>query len=1388
MRMLILACLTTSLVAATPSIQFTGNTGGRVLACDSCGEDAIGGLAQRASLLSPGAIRIDGGGSLFGNDATASKGALLAYSYAALNYQALNIGWRDFRYGASQTQALIQNHKLPAISANLQDPQGHYLFARWHSSDSALISGLTAPPPGWDILPHLQQQLAGVHFQDPAAALKDILAECGERQLILCWYGKQALLPPLLTQLPSGSVVLCAGDPRQAQPHPGIVIATAATRGAGVTSISPDGTISTAPVLASSPAVPAIGQVIAAQIEAERANWVVPQRPPPDPAVAARFDGTDSGRLSLAATNRGLLLEVARIQRLPLDAQRQRLRIDLTVTNRVPPDLVVDHGQPNACHIPFVSRKLFLIAEGTTLCRRIAETEQSEGAINELVMLPQRKDALSGHVDFVIPSGARPTSLHLIHDRFGPIDLTLAPPRAASPEPELSGANKELSADIFTRRLSAERHGVPAPPGSRYFICELRGRSALTTEQPAVNLDPDAAATALAPIPQAFEYLHSNITLQLLYQGHLVCRRVPKLETICSPPTFIAAQQAGGELVFVVPATATLNDLRLSLGFAPFQLDPNKPAIAPASIELGPAAPHPTPLGSINDEPFLAQLLSASSPELWCGQAPPQDHEWLALRWSIVNRGPTDGALPTANRLYIGNQEPAPQATARGIHSPPERLWLPQGQRRSFEVVFALNTTGSREWIEWAGVSTGDRLPLPAQLQRAATDAQATADPGLAAATPAESGAPQSSQPSPPPPAELGALTGHARQAGGLAAVNLSADQVNAAIDKGRALLWSRLEQRLEDNSPLGSREIDPLMALALVHSGAHHQWPACNTAIRSYILETQDERTYPVGLYAMLIQAYGDTSLRGQLGTSLSALLGGQNGDGTWGYSTAPWPGREQHLKRGGLTIFGGTPLDASQRPGTALSPSISLDPSTKGGDTSTTQFAVLGLRAGESAGFHIDDTVWLRTEAALRARQNDDGGWGYDDGDESYGSMTCAGICSLLLTRHHRDIANPANDPAIRAGLTWLANNYHTSLNPQMKKWHYYYMYSIERVGRLLGTEFIGEHEWYPLGAQHLIAEQADDGSWHSEQFDEPDIPTSFALLFLTRATEGLEPEPIKRGGRGTLVTKLAPPPAQRGVYLIIDCSGSMLAVDGNETTRFQRAINAVTEIVRELPAGQPFALRAYGHRKRAIEEGATEDTELLIPPGPLSHDTALKTLAGLRARGKTPLALSLQQAADDAWGFDAGSTVVLVTDGGDDARGLDPIAQAALFADMEEHQLSIVSLAIDNPTWRKQLSAMATASHGDMTAIADAGSLAGTLRSILLGAPSSFALLDDAGQEIFRGRFGDQHECREGHYILSTEFLGRSFTQELWINTESTTTALFDGAAALNKPAAP
>jgi hypothetical protein len=192
-------------------------------------------------------------------------------------------------------------------------------------------------------------------------------------------------------------------------------------------------------------------------------------------------------------------------------------------------------------------------------------------------------------------------------------------------------------------------------------------------------------------------------------------------------------------------------------------------------------------------------------------------------------------------------------------------------------------------------------------------------------------------------------------------------------------------------------------------------------------------------------------------------------------------------------------------------------------GGDRSNGQFAVLALRDAVNAGAEVDQAVWERVRDHWDGLQNPDGGWGYfgykhgrGRDNPSRGSMTAAGLSTLAITS--RMIADDSDvdaegridpctphppPPALLKGRHYIGNRFSARRNPGADGWHYYYLYALERAGRLTGVRFFGGHDWYRAGARVLQPAQQPNGSWLPPGSHEADpvLATSYALLFLSK-----------------------------------------------------------------------------------------------------------------------------------------------------------------------------------------------------------------------------------------------------------------------------------------------
>lgn len=240
------------------------------------------------------------------------------------------------------------------------------------------------------------------------------------------------------------------------------------------------------------------------------------------------------------------------------------------------------------------------------------------------------------------------------------------------------------------------------------------------------------------------------------------------------------------------------------------------------------------------------------------------------------------------------------------------------------------------------------------------------------------------------------------------------------------------------------------------------------------------------------------------------------------------------------------------------------------KVGDTSVTQYGILGLWAAARAGIKVPPKAWDKAAGWLLATQKTNGGWQYrpQSSLDTHGvttSMTVAGVSTLLVTARYLypgrvdgnskrkpkkkvfslnrnvekvDISNPEEkrkrsksgkkiDPsnykpsasfgrirnAARGGLGWLNARY----TPGNGRWKIYTLYGVERLSALMRLERIGKHHWYDSGVEYLAKTQSPNGTWSDTTGILP--ATSFAVLFLTRSTAKLLGVPVESLGDGLL-----------------------------------------------------------------------------------------------------------------------------------------------------------------------------------------------------------------------------------------------------------------------------
>ena len=1084
--------------------------------------------------------------------------------------------------------------------------------------------------------------------------------------------------------------------------------------------------------------------------------------------------------------------------------------------------------------VPDLADHIYLVADRKTAYRLWTKSNVPGGLKrNNFSVVPG--SPVSGVLLFDLPATASFINLELRFYDFahGPmnVDLLKAPQTELPPQP-LSPLQKNevLEAGVYKVGKLNEYLNQKPPAGMIFTRVELRARSLFATEGDATAFDPNAKAGQKVKVGTVADWKESRKYLQLIVDGEYAF--APQLQSdLPEEPRFLPDLFTGGNAVFLVPEKYTSLELRCDFPNAKLT---NGKVIRPAGFTIPLEGNRPAPaqrnsIAAVKDAIFDVTVVEQTVANEFAGNQVTTGKKFLVLDVRVKNLSPQQEFFQTLEQLKHlderGVATTADKVTFAGPRHPLELTYMPSGEQRLFQLVFQIAAAETKPRLAYASVTQGGSKAL----ELSPLGPIPVANVGDPRVPPPPATGPSATEPIKKPVLAIGpnakATPVPAKQnlkPRGLAGAGLTPDQVNLAIDRGSNALWEliRTEDLKTKGSKFGAKSEHMLAALALVNANAHKKIPEFDAALRAYLKDVKPRtlRTYDAGLLAMLIEAYGDSSFAPQMEEVARHLLEAQGAKGTWNYASFLPDALYKRVDETKTTQPANAGATADEAPILLIRrspPRPNFD-----GDNSNTQYAILGLHAASRTGIKISPDIWRLILQTTFDRQENSGGWSYHEkGSSAYGSMTAAGICAVALCRHELGEAEPAKDEAIELGLGWLSANFSAAAHPNSSVWQYYYIYSIERVGRILDTEFIGPNEWYPLGAQHLLALQKPTGLWIGKaQEADPRLATSFALLFLTRATPSLNlvhklrppapvpvaivvpatkpvvvvvkppplpppppPELIKPKLPGTLRTAAVAP--FHNFYIILDASGSMMEeMDGK--VKFDIARDSVAALVNDLPANCNVALRVYGHRKRAIENRADEDTELTIPMLPLDRQKFTAVLDALRPRGKTPMALSLEEASKDLGKIKSKEPVIvlLLTDGGEDTEPRrDPLRAAELVGNLKGVQFHVVGFDINQPEWTDQLLGMAKRGGGHYWPAARAADLAHGLRFSVLGLPEQYVVLNSDGREVARAPFGQPATLPEGKYRLQTVYAGAAVERDFAITAGSTTSVVFDSMTA-------
>jgi hypothetical protein len=378
--------------------------------------------------------------------------------------------------------------------------------------------------------------------------------------------------------------------------------------------------------------------------------------------------------------------------------------------------------------------------------------------------------------------------------------------------------------------------------------------------------------------------------------------------------------------------------------------------------------------------------------------------------------------------------------------------------------------------------------------------------------------------------------------------------KVDQAIDKGVAYLRGKRTGSFHMDIVNGNE----LILLTLIHAGVPERYPDMQgdfDALLKEMLESKLEKTYKVALQAMCLEEIDRVKYQPRIHACAQFLIDNISPAGTTRYGAPSIFVEEVPTAspgRAAVKSSGGRP-EAAKKANEQFDPAKKVKPvvtniiqvkQKRAGpgdfDHSNMQYHALGLRACHDSGIRFEESFLKAVEAHWRTTQIPDAGgkkeplaldtqlekkgdpkkgppgatsvmpldataspdgWGYSGNEKSWGSMTVGAVGALCILDYMMG-KDWRKDEDVLQGLQWMNKHFRVDQNPELpERWHYYYLYGVERAGMLFGTERIGAHMWYREGAEYLLANQGANGGWKDV------VDTCFAILFLRRATRRLD-----------------------------------------------------------------------------------------------------------------------------------------------------------------------------------------------------------------------------------------------------------------------------------------
>lgn len=613
----------------------------------------------------------------------------------ALGYSAVHLSARDLEVGEAVVRALAD--RIPLVSANCPLAKPYVVVRR------VAITGVSA---------------AGGAFADPAEALAKILPDLAKQAdviLLLAWMDRvstAALLrkfPSIRLAIRSGPGLFDSEPIRLGESH--LVSGPSARWTVGRT-VLPAGThrIDPGPTEVSDEIAALAAKCGLGTPPLRRILEKVADREPESHAVPTRLEPGKTVVLARKIANRAVRIEVRTVLLTPEFGGRKGrfLLLDTEWENILPLALVYDRQIPTSYVVQNLGDHVYVVVNGRELSRLAGAG--TAGCLSGQLKLDRVGAKVRGYLLFEAPESPAALELRYYDFAHGHATAPLLAGAADPGKPVASAENAVLEVSVFAVRRDKASGGMVA------IDVDLRARSRFTTKTDATAFDPHAEKGAEVEVGTVADWLEARKRVVALVDGEFAYgpsegTRFPEA------PRFLPDVPTGGTIRFLVPEKYASLAIRCEF---PKAATPSGEEIHPEPIQLPLEGKVPDPvereaIAEIDDDHLKVAIWSHAVSGEFAGRKAAAGTKFVVLDVTATASG--GEYFQSRKQLqYVtesGRQLAPHAATWAGPKRPLENVWVPAGERRSFQLVFEIPEGEKKPRVAFAGYTKAEILTLP---------------------------------------------------------------------------------------------------------------------------------------------------------------------------------------------------------------------------------------------------------------------------------------------------------------------------------------------------------------------------------------------------------------------------------------------------------------------------------------------------------------------------------------------------------------------------------------------------------------------------------------------------------------------------------------------------